>query len=126
MAKQLTIVHAEDEVDLRTVVAQSAYLRRVATKFSLKPYECVCFTNKAHTRFRLIFRTNGGPGAVFLCIPEIDQKAKYSVYLRVSETLAQLAGLSRVQVVFDKLSDYTKGRIKRSREWHNARKRNKK
>jgi hypothetical protein len=114
MANQLTIVHAEDEVDLRTVVAQSVYLRRISHKYSLKPYECVCFTNKARTRFRLIFKVGGSADAVFLCIPEIDMKSKYSVYLKVSEVLARLTGVSRIQVMMGDLADFTKGRIQRS------------
>lgn len=121
MAKQqhLTVVHAEDEVDLRTVVSQSAYLRRVAAKYNLKPFECVCFTNKARTRFRLVFKISSvgdknGPGMIFMCIPEIDQKSKYSVYLRISESLAELSGLARVQTVFNDLSEYTRERMRRA------------
>jgi hypothetical protein len=126
MATKLTIVHAEDEVDLRTVVARSAYLRRIASKYSLKPYECVCFTNKKRTRFRLILRVSGDPGAVFLCIPEIDEKSKYSIYLKVSETLARLTGLQDIKVhFFDELTEYTKRRIQRSKAWHKARKKKK-
>jgi len=114
MAKQLTIVAALDDIDLRTVVARSAYLRRVSRKWNLAPYECVCFTNKARTRFRLVFNVGGSANSVFLCIPEIDQKSKYSVYLKMSETLASLTDISSVQVMFEDLADHTKGRIQRS------------
>jgi len=108
-------------MDLRRVTAQSRYLRYVARKFNLQPYEAVCFTNKARTRFRLIFRVNGGNDAVFLCIPEIDTKAKYGIYLRVSETLAQLTGVQDARVLLDELHAFTEQRIIRSRAWHAAR-----
>lgn len=120
MTKQLTIVHAEDETDLRTVVAQSTYLRRIARKYGLQQNECVCFTNKARTRFRLVFKVGGSANAVFLCIPEIDQKSKYSVYLKMSETLAYLTGVSQIQVMFSDLADFTKGRIQRSNKRRRA------
>ena len=113
MATELTIIAAEDEIDLRTVVAQSTYLRRIARKYRLEQNECVCFTNKARTRFRIVFKVGGSTDAVFLCIPEIDQKSKYSVYLKMSETLAYLTGVSQVQVMFGDLAEFTKGRIQR-------------
>jgi len=117
----LNIVYFADDIDLRTVTAQSTYLRRTARMFDLQPYECLCYTNRARTRFRLILKTDGGPGAVFLCIPEIDQKSKYSVYLRISETLASLTGVSSIQLKLDELQEYTEERIVRSKLYRKAR-----
>jgi hypothetical protein len=77
-----------DEMDLRGIIAQADFLRKEAKKHHLEHGECVVYTNKKLTRFRLVLRINE---ATFMCIPEIDN-TKLSVYLNVSEQLARLAG----------------------------------
>jgi hypothetical protein len=105
----MKIVACEDRVDLRTIVSKSAFLNLVCTEFNLKNGQAVCFTNKAMTRFRLVFKVSN---VLFMCIPEIDEKSQYSVYLKISETLAKLAGI-RTRVKFDFFAEYNKKRIKR-------------
>jgi hypothetical protein len=106
----MKIVAYEDRVDLRTVKSKTRYLNRIARALGLRNGEAICFTNKALTRFRLIFKYNN---VVFLCIPEVDEKRNLSIYLRVSEHLAALAGLKDVRVEFDLLAVHTKSRIVR-------------
>ena len=77
------------ETDLRTINAQAQFLRLRAKEYKLQDGECVIFTNRALTRFRMILRIRD---AILLCIPEIDEKSKWSVYLHISEELARLAG----------------------------------
>ena len=106
----MKIVAYEDRIDLRTVRSRTLYLNRISKAYELRNSEAVCFTNKALTRFRLIFKFNN---VVFLCIPEVDEKSNLSIYLRVSEQLAKLAGLKDVRVEFDLLAVHTKTRITR-------------
>ena len=112
----MQIVGCEDRKDLRTVVSKSAYLRKVAREYKLKSNQAICFTNKTMTRFRLVFKINN---ALFMCVPEIDEQAQYSVYLKISDQLALLAGI-KGRIKFDFFSTYAKGRIKRQK-WRKKR-----
>jgi len=105
----MQIVGCEDRKDLRTVVSKSRYLRKVAKEYRLRNNQAICFTNKTMTRFRLVFKVNN---ALFMCVPEIDEQSQYSVYLKISDQLALLAGI-KGRVKFDFLATYAKGRIKR-------------
>jgi len=107
----MRIIDCEDRTDLRTIVAKHVFLKRVDKIYKLKNNEAVCFTNKALTRFRLVMKISN---ALFMCIPEIDEKSQYSVYLKISETLSKLAGVEQ-RVYFDFFKDYTKARIKRQK-----------
>ena len=110
------IVGCEDRKDLRTVTAKSAYLKKVARECHLRDGEAFCFTNKALTRFRLVFKINK---ALFMCVPEIDEQSKYSVYLKISEQLAQFAGIKSI-VKFDVFAAVAKERIKRQKKRERA------
>lgn len=107
----MRIVGCEDRKDLRTVTAKSVYLKKVARECHLKNNEAFCFTNKAMTRFRLVYKINK---ALFMCVPEIDEQSKYSVYLKISEQLAAFAGIKSV-VKFDVFTAVAKARIKRQK-----------
>jgi len=104
----MNIVGYTDNMDLRRVVTKSGYLREIANRFKLKTMQAVCFTNKSQTRFRLIFKVRD---SVFLCSPEVDDTSKLSVYLRISEELARLAGLKGTKVKLENLTEHTKSRI---------------
>ncbi len=108
--KYLSVVGFEDDVDLRTISGRSSFLRRVERSYKMKDLGVVCFTNKVHTRFRLVLKIRG---VMLMCVPEIDDKTKYSTYLRVNEALTHLGGLSSPLIELDNLSSFTKGRIKR-------------
>jgi hypothetical protein len=105
----MRIVACEDKTDLRTVISKSKYLQKIAKQYKLKSNQAVCFTNKALTRFRLVFKVSK---ALFMCVPEIDEGAKHSVYLKISEELAKLAGIKN-RIKFDFFKDTAKKRITR-------------
>jgi len=109
-ARYLRIKGCEDEVDLRTVSARVSLLRRVERKYKMNDLDVVCFTNRLRTRFRLVLKVRR---VMLMCVPEIDDKTKYSTYLRVNEALAHLGGLSTAVLKLDELADYTKTRIGR-------------
>lgn len=98
-----------DYIDLRSIVAQSAFLRREAKKHQLKHGECVVYTNAALTRFRMILKIQD---AAFMCIPEIDMGSKRSVYLHISEELSKLAGRD-AQVKLSTIQQITADRIQK-------------
>ena len=111
MATQyLKIAECEDDIDLRTISARATFLRRLERRYKLKDLDVVCFTNKTRTRFRLVLKIRG---LMLMCVPEVDDRTKYSTYLRVNETLTRLGGLKSAIVKLDKLSDFTKTRIAR-------------
>jgi len=105
----MRIVACEDRTDLRTIITKSRFLRKVEKQYKLKHAQAVCFCNKAMTRFRLVFKVRK---ALFMCVPEIDEQAQYSIYLRISEELAKLAGI-KPRVKFDLFKQIAKDRIKR-------------
>ncbi len=107
-ARYLQIVGCEDETDLRTVSARTTFLRRTDRKYKMKDLSAVCYTNRLRTRFRLVVKMKG---LLLMCVPEVDDKQKYSTYLRISETLTRLGGLSTAIVKLDELKDFTKERI---------------
>jgi hypothetical protein len=110
-----------DEYDLRMVVGKSQYLRRMARYHKLKNNEAICFTNRALTRFRLILKIND---SLFMCIPEIDEQNKLSVYLRISEELASMASMQKNVIQLNLVSDKTRKRIAlRKKRAANAKKR---
>lgn len=98
-----------DYIDLRSVVAQSSFLRREAKKHALKHGECIVYTNAALTRFRLILKIRD---AALMCIPEIDMGSKRSAYLHVSEELSKLAGRD-AQIKLSQIQQVTADRIQK-------------
>jgi hypothetical protein len=106
----MRIIGYTEDIDLRTVVSKSLYLQGMSRHFELQHQEAVCFTNKARTRFRLILKIHE---TVFLCIPEIDEKSKLSVYLRISEELAKLAQLKDTRIKLELVTSVTRERIER-------------
>ena len=93
--KIIRIVEYFDCYDLRSVTAQSDFLRQHMNTYKLKHMDAILFTNAVETRFRLILNLHGLP---LLCTPEIDERTNYSLYLKISETMEQLSGVRRVEV----------------------------
>lgn len=110
--RYLSIKGCEDEIDLRTVSARTTFLKRMDRNYKMKDLDVVCFTNKLRTRFRLVLKVRD---VMLMCVPEVeaDQRRKYSMYLRVSESLAKLGGLATAVVKLGDLTDFTKERIVR-------------
>lgn len=108
--RYLRIKGCEDEIDLRTISARTSLLKKMERRYKMRDLDVVCFTNRVRTRFRLILKIRG---LMLMCVPEIDDKTKYSTYLRVNETLARLGGLATAVVQLDDLATFTKERIKR-------------
>ena len=109
----MRIIACEDKTDLRTINARHAFLSKVDKEFHLKNNQAVCYTNKIMTRFRLVFKFSN---ALFMCIPEIDEQSKYSIYLKISEQLSKLTHVKGVSLKFDFFTDYTKQRIVRQQK----------
>ena len=76
----------------------------------MKNGEAICFTNKMKNRFRLILRMSN---MNFMAIPETDEGSKLSIYLRVSEELARLAGVTQPRIELGRLADITNKRLER-------------
>jgi len=110
---ELTIMGQVDYIDLRKITAQGKFLYRMMKRYKLRHLQCVCFTNKTQTRFRLIVNINGMP---FLDLPPIDEQAKHSLYLKVSDWLAARARLSSTRLRLKKFSQRAKDRIERSKK----------
>jgi len=108
--KYLSIKGCEDDIDLRIISSRATFLRRIEKKYKMKNFDVVCFTNKTHTRFRLVLKIQG---MTLMCIPEIEDTAKYSTYLKVNKALANLGGFSPAVVKLETLAEYTKDRIKK-------------
>lgn len=106
----MRIMGYADEIDLRSVNARHNYLQKVIRQFGLAAGEAVCFTNKTKTRFRLVMNIRG---CGFLCIPEVDEKSKLSIYLRISEELAAMAGMKDVKLELTLVKKNTVQRIAR-------------
>jgi hypothetical protein len=106
---KITVVATLDQIDLRKVLSQGLFLRGVVKEYRLANGEAVAYTNKAHTRWRLVLKVNG---LTLMCQPEVDDRTKLSIYLRISEALAAVAATDAV-VVIDRLCDYTKERTRR-------------
>lgn len=109
----MRIIACEDQIDLRTITSQSKFLARTAKHYKLKTNQAVCYTNKAFTRFRLVMKMGK---ALFMGIPEIDDSDKYSMYLKISEELARIAGIE-TRIKFGEFKKEAKGKRERSRRW---------
>jgi len=117
MAKnRLKIKGQVDYVDLRFITAQGNFLNKIIKDYSLKNLEAICFTNKRFTRFRLVVNLDGLP---FLEIPPIDEKGKHSLYLKVSEYLAQRANLNNTKLELVNLAAVAQRRIDRTKKRKN-------
>lgn len=93
--KGIRIVRSFDCVDLRKITSQSIFLQEQIKQYHLQHLDCVLYTNQLLTRFRLVLNLFG---TGLLCIPEIDEVSKHSLYLRISEVLSKLSGVSHVVV----------------------------
>jgi hypothetical protein len=82
-------------------------------KYHLEHMDAILYTNQSLTRFRLILNLHN---TGFLCSPEIDDKSKCSLYLRISETLSRLSGVTHVSVAVTKMNDEIQQRINRQAE----------
>lgn len=114
------IVGLEEDVDLRTIGSRVDFLDDVGKEYDLaKPGQCVSFRNRKGNRFRHVVFLFGRPG---LYISAFDPKEKYSLALKESETLAQLARFKELEKRFMEIRDevaLTKARsdaIKRGRK----------
>ena len=108
--KGINIVQSFDCVDLRKITSQSYFLQDQIKEFKLKHLDAVLYSNKLLTRFRLVMNLDG---TGFLCIPEIDEVSKHSLYLRVSETLARLSKITHVVVNINDIKKKIKARVTR-------------
>jgi hypothetical protein len=108
--KGIRIVQSFDCIDLRSITSQSSFLQETIKKYHLQHLDAVLYTNTAITRFRLVMNIQG---TGFLCIPEIDEMSKHSLYLKISEVLSRLSGVSHVVVSIKDISTKIKERIER-------------
>jgi hypothetical protein len=109
----MRIIYLEEDVDLRTINANQNCLKRIEKEYSLKNNgEAACFTNVAHTRFRLVVRLRG---LLFLCIPQIDKDNNLSIYLVISETLAAMSK-SPQRIALQKIKEETAERMRKIKE----------
>ncbi len=111
--KGIRIVRSFDCVDLRKITSQSYFLQDQIKQFHMQHLDAVLYSNQLLTRFRLILNLHG---TGFLCIPEIDEVSKHSLYLRVSETLSKLSGVSHVVVNIADIKSKIKERVVRQEE----------
>jgi len=111
--KGVRIVRSFDCVDLRKITSQSYFLQEQIKQFNMHHLDAVLYCNQLLTRFRLILNLHG---TGFLCIPEIDEVSKHSLYLRVSETLSKLSGVSHVVVNIADIKSKIKERVLRQKE----------
>jgi hypothetical protein len=75
--------------------------------------DAVLYTNQLITRFRLVMAIDG---VGFLCIPEIDEMSKHSLYLKISEVLSRLSGVSHVVVNIKDISSKIRDRVDRQEQ----------
>lgn len=111
--KSIRIVRSFDCVDLRKITSQSYFLQEQIKQFHMQHLDAVLYSNQLLTRFRLILNLHG---TGFLCMPEIDEVSKHSLYLRVSETLSKLSGVSHVVVNISDIKSKIKERVVRQEE----------
>lgn len=96
----IKIIAYTDKVDLRTVKTQSSYVKSQIRKYNLGHMEAALFVNKAQTRFRLLLNVND---MGMVCCPEIDERTKYSLYLKISETMATLTGVNTIKIKMNEM-----------------------
>ncbi len=111
--KSIRIVRCFDCIDLRKITSQSYFLQEELKKYHMQHLDGVLYTNAALTRFRLILNLHG---TAFLCTPEIDELSKHSLYLRVSEVLSKLSGVSHVVVSIDKIKQDIRERVQKQED----------
>lgn len=120
----LQIVAFYDEIDLRSIIAQSLFLKKVADDHRLQNGQAICYTNKKQDRFRLVMQVKK---FVAVVTPEIDKTRNLSLYLHISETLASLAGVnSDVAVSLEHLQAATMQRMRVRNNRNRRRKENEK
>jgi len=111
--KGIRIVRSFDCIDLRTVTSQSHFLQEEIKKYHMQHLDGILYTNVLLTRFRLILNLHG---TGFLCIPEIDDISKHSLYLRISEVLSKLSGVTHVVVNIEDIRTKIKERIQKQEQ----------
>jgi hypothetical protein len=111
--KGIRIVQSFDCIDLRTITSQSAFLQETIKKYHMQHLDAVLYTNQLITRFRLVMAIDG---VGFLCIPEIDEMSKHSLYLKISEVLSRLSGVSHVVVNIKDISSKIRDRVDRQEQ----------
>jgi hypothetical protein len=111
--KSIRIVRSFDCVDLRKITSQSYFLQDQIKQFHMQHLDAVLYTNQLLTRFRLILNLHS---TGFLCIPEIDEMSHHSLYLKISETLSKLSGVSHVVVDIADIKEKIKERVARQEE----------
>jgi len=112
ISENIKIVAYEDNVDLRTITSNTAFLRKIATRYKMnsKTIAFAVFTNKARTRFRLVSKI---ADLLMMSIPEIDIARKHSVYLKVNETIAALSNIEAISVRLNENGEFVRARIER-------------
>jgi hypothetical protein len=111
--KGIRIVRSFDCMDLRKITSQSHFLQEEIKKYHMQHLDCVLYTNEPLTRFRLILNIHS---TGFLCIPEIDEISKHSLYLRISEVLSKLSGVTHVVVNIEDISTKIRERIQKQEQ----------
>lgn len=106
----IQVIAFEDEVDLRSIIAQTPFLKSLAARHKMTNGDALVFANRAGTRFRLVLQVQK---LLMVCVPQIDKTRNLSMFLEISEALASLAGVeSRVRLDLEQLRKHTDARIK--------------
>jgi hypothetical protein len=78
-----------DQFDLRKIVGRAKFLHEIEVEHRMKDRDFVAYTNRKMTRFRLVMKI----GRIMVyCVPEISDEDQFSLYLKINETIASLAG----------------------------------
>lgn len=113
ISKTIRITRCFDCYDLRKITSGTEFLREEMKKYHLQHMDAILYTNQTLTRFRLILNIHN---TGFLCSPEIDEQSKCSLYLRISETLSKLSGVSHVRVAVTKMNEEIRERMQKQEE----------
>lgn len=109
---KIRVVDVMDLVDLRRVVSRRTFLREVATEHGLQTNQAVAYTNKAHTRWRLVLQMSS---LLVMCQCEVEETNQFATYLRITEGLASMTSHEQL-IEVNRLVDYTKERIRRNKK----------
>lgn len=104
--KGLRMVGYYDHFDLRKIVGRGQFLKNVEVEHRMQDRDFVAYSNKAMTRFRLVMKIGG---IVVYCVPQISDEDQFSLYLKINETIAALAGSDELYVKVKKTAKVVLG-----------------
>lgn len=107
----ISIVHVEDDANLRTVSWNQGFLDEVKDEYRLTHGKAVLYVNVAQDRFRLVVCFYGM--AMLLLPPITDADRRLSLYLQVSQYLRKFSGYAKLQSFLSDQIENTKERIER-------------